>query len=102
MARVEATRQSGPWGIVVFLSVAFVINYIDREVVFAIFPLLQRDLRFSPTQLGLAGRLADIVQRRWMVCASLVLWSIATLGTTFSYSIAQFLFWRVVMGITEA
>jgi MFS family permease len=94
-----------------------VINYIDREVVFAIFPLLQRDLRFSPTQLGLAGtlftwtyslfmpvagRLADVIQRRWMVCASLVLWSIATLGTAFSYSVTQFLFWRVVMGITEA
>lgn len=117
MARVGGKRQLGPWTIVVFLSAAFVINYIDREVVFAIFPLLQRDLRFSPTQLGLAGslftwtyslsmpvagRLADVIQRRWMVCASLVLWSIATLGTAFSYSVAQFLFWRVVMGITEA
>ncbi len=117
MARGGEKRQLGPWAIVLFLSAAFVINYIDREVVFAIFPLLQRGLRFSPTQLGLAGslftwtyslfmpiagRLADVIQRRWMVCASLVLWSIATLGTASSYSVTQFLFWRVVMGITEA
>jgi hypothetical protein len=37
MAQNRTRGQFGPWGVVVFLSAAFVINYIDREVVFAIF-----------------------------------------------------------------
>ncbi|MFN0167921.1 MAG: MFS transporter [Bryobacteraceae bacterium] len=105
------------WGLVGLLWVAFLINYIDRQVVFSIFPVLRRDLGFTSEQLGLigtifiwvyslcnplVGRLADVFSRQKLIVASLVLWSFATLGTGFSYSVGAFLMWRAVMGVTEA
>lgn len=105
------------WATVAFLWFAYFLNYLDRQVVFSIFPVLRRDLGFSDTQLGLVGtlflwvyslcmpltgRLADLVRRDRLVISSLVLWSLATLGTGLSTSAAVFLFWRAVMGVTES
>src|SRR5689334_3643174 len=101
MHRDGRANSIGPWAILAFLSLVFVLNYMDRQIVFAIFPLLKRDLGFTDTQLGLAGsvftwtyslsmpitgRLADLVPRHYMVIAALVLWSIVTAATTLSHS----------------
>ena len=66
------------WAAVAFLWFAYLLNYMDRQVVFSIFPVLRSDMRFSDTQLGLVGtlfiwvyslcmpltgRLADLVRR---------------------------------------
>ena len=105
------------WATVAFLWFAFLLNYLDRQVVFSIFPVLRTDLGFSERQLGLvgavfiwvysvctpfSGRLADVVRRDRLIVSSLVLWSIATLGTGLSTSAPVFLFWRGVMGVTES
>lgn len=105
------------WFTVAVLWFAYFLNYIDRQVVFSIFPVLRTDLHFSDTQLGLVGtlfiwvyslcmpltgRLADAVRRDRLVIASLILWSLATLGTALSASVTAFLFWRAVMGVTES
>ncbi|MBV9223879.1 MAG: MFS transporter, partial [Acidobacteriaceae bacterium] len=105
------------WSVVAVLWGAFVLNYIDRQIVFSLFPVLTRDLHFSAVQLGsigtvftwsyslsmpVAGRIADIVRRDRLIAASLVLWSIATCGTGTAASVPMFLFWRAVMGVTES
>lgn len=105
------------WATVACLWLAYLLNYLDRQVVFSIFPVLRADLGFSDTQLGLVGtlfiwvyslcmpltgRLADVVRRDRLVISSLVLWSVATLGTGLSTSAPAFLFWRAVMGVTES
>ncbi|MFN7993461.1 MAG: MFS transporter [Bryobacteraceae bacterium] len=105
------------WPVVALLWIAYLVNYLDRQVVFSIFPVLTRDLGFSSAQLGLigtvflwvyslsmpiAGRISDILPRRRMVIASLILWSFATFGTGMSGSVSGLLFWRAVMGITES
>lgn len=107
----------GPWSVLTLLSVAFVLNYVDRQIVFTIFPLLRRELVFSDLQLGLAGslftwtyslcmplagRLSDIWPRQRLVVGAVVLWSLATLGTALSYTPLQFLCWRVAMGFSES
>jgi len=127
MASVATTRATVPdhggvtprlaWATVAFLWFAYLLNYLDRQVVFSIFPVLRRDLGFSDTQLGLVGtlfiwvyslcmpltgRMADRVRRDRLVIISLVLWSLATLGTALSHSAPLFLFWRAVMGVTES
>jgi MFS family permease len=99
------------------LWLAFVINYVDRQVVFSIFPALTRDLGFNNAQLGLigtifiwiysvcnplVGRISDVYSRPRLIAISIVLWSLATLGTGFATSVAMFLLLRAVMGITEA
>jgi MFS family permease len=113
----ESNHESRSWSIVALLFAAFALCYVDRQSAFAIFPVLKRDLKFSDLQLGLvgslfgwsyalsmplAGRLADVVRRDRLVIASLVLWSVAALGTASSGSAGAFLGWRVVMGLTES
>ena len=103
--------------VLLFLWIAFALNYVDRQMAFSMFPALRRDLGFTTAQLGLigslflwvytlsmpiAGRLADIWRRDRMILASLVLWSGATIGCGLSGSVAALLGWRAVMGITEA
>jgi MFS family permease len=105
------------WSVVAFLWFAFLLNYIDRQLVFSIFPMLRRDLGFTDAKLGLtgslfiwsyclcmpfAGWLADRIRRDRLIVASLILWSLATLGTALSQSASDILFWRVVMGVTES
>src|SRR3984957_3217010 len=127
MARPASPLEAAPdhggvttrlaWATVAFLWFAYLLNYVDRQAVFSIFPVLRSELGFSDTQLGLVGtlfiwvyslcmpltgRLADVVRRDRLVISSLILWSLATLGTALSASVPAFLFWRAVMGITES
>jgi len=105
-----------PWSFVALLWVAYFINYVDRQVVFSILPVLRAELHFTSTQLGLigsifiwvyslcnpvAGRIADRTRPELLLPASLALWSVATLATGLSGSVAGLLFWRGVMGLTE-
>jgi MFS family permease len=105
------------WFIVALLWMAFFLNYMDRQIVFSIFPVLKRELAFSDTQLGLlgslftwtysfcmpfTGRMSDLIPRKWQVIASIVLWSGAMIGTATSTSVNWFLFWRVLMGVVES
>ena len=105
------------WAIVALLWVTYCLNYVDRQAVFSIYPDLRSDLRFSDSQLGLigsmftwtysismvaTGRVADVLRVERIIVCSLVLWSLATLGTALSGSVWVFLFWRVVMGLTES
>lgn len=111
------TSSRSRWALVAFLWVAFALNYLDRQMVYSMFPALRADLGIAPAQLGLiggvfmwvytlsmpiAGRLADRGRREWMILASLVLWSVATLGSGWSSSEGAFLGWRAAMGVTES
>lgn len=105
------------WGLVGLLWIAYFLNYVDRQLVFSIFPALRRDLHFSNAQLGLAGsiflwvyalciavsgRLADVIPRQRVVVLSLTLWSLTTIASGLSSSVTSFLFWRGAMGVTES
>ena len=103
--------------LVAFLWIAFALNYVDRQMVYSMFPALKADLGFAGAKLGLiggvfmwvytlsmpiAGRLADIWRRDLLLVSSLVLWSVATLGCGTASSESSFLAWRGVMGVTES
>ncbi|PIU19022.1 MAG: MFS transporter, partial [Elusimicrobia bacterium CG08_land_8_20_14_0_20_59_10] len=68
-------------------------NYIDRQVLFAVFPLIKADLRLSDAQLGLlasafmlvymcfapfVGYWGDRIRRPLIIGASAVFWSLST------------------------
>ena len=110
-------RISPKWRVVVCLWIAFALNYIDRQAVLSIFPVLRKELGFTSSQLGLIGTLfnwlyalcmplagyfADGLRRDRLIVVSLILWSAATLGTAFSRSPIIFLTWRAAMGLTES
>jgi Arabinose efflux permease len=114
-ARVTAPRQA--WLLVAVLWVLALLNYLDRQVIFSVFPLLSTDLGLSNTQLGLlstvflwiygglspiSGFLADRFGRGRMISFSLLVWSAVTLLTGFSSSFTQLISARALMGISEA
>jgi MFS family permease len=113
---VNADRARA-WAFLGLLWIAFLINNIDRQSVFSVFPVLTKQLNFSGAQLGLVGsvflwtycfsnpvlgRLADVIRPDRLVIASVILWSLATLGTGLSTSASSFLFSRAVLGLVES
>ncbi len=93
------------------------LNYLDRQVIFSIFPLMGRDLGATSVQLGLCGTLfllfyglaspfagyaADRFGHRRIILLSLVIWSIASLLAGQSRSMPQMLATRAAMGLSEA
>jgi len=96
---------------------AYFLNYCDRQVVYAIYPVLKSELGFTNTQLGLtgsiflwttglssplAGKLSDRYSRQALVLWTLLLWSAVTFLTGLSTSPGMLLAGRALLGLTEA
>lgn len=105
------------WIVVLLLLVVWMLNYLDRQVIFSIFPLLQQELHVSSLQLGLlgtaflwiyalcspwAGHVADRFGKKRLICGSLLVWSAITLLTGHAHSFRQLIVLRSLMGISEA
>lgn len=43
------------WYALALLMVVYVLNFLDRTVIFILFPLIKKELAFSDTQLALLG-----------------------------------------------
>ena len=93
------------------------LNYIDRQVLFAVFPLIKIDLRLSDTELGflgsafmlsylicapLFGWLGDRWSRTRLASGGLVVWSLATAMAGFATGYRTLLAARATVGIGEA
>jgi predicted MFS family arabinose efflux permease len=93
------------------------LNYIDRQVPFAVFPRLQADLALSDTQLGLLasafmwvyltaaplfGLLADRGGRTRLMGLGVALWSGATAYSAVVRSYAALFAARAMVGVGEA
>jgi MFS family permease len=93
------------------------LNYIDRQVLYAVFPLIKSDLQLSDTALGLLGSafmlsymvvaplfgwMGDRNNRIHLAAGGLVAWSMATVGAGFARSYATLLAARSAVGIGEA
>ncbi len=93
------------------------LNYIDRQVLFAVFPLIKIDLRLSDTALGflgsafmlsyllfapLFGWLGDHWSRTRLASGGLVLWSLATALAGFAPGYRTLMAARATVGIGEA
>lgn len=96
---------------------AYFLNYADRQAVFAMRPSLRADLGMDDTSFGLvgaiflwvyaigcpvAGHLGDRMSKRFLVVASLVVWSLVTAATGCVTGSTGMLALRGAMGISEA
>jgi hypothetical protein len=43
------------WRVVAMLWCISFFNYADRQAIFSVFPLLEREMHLTPVQLGLLG-----------------------------------------------
>jgi predicted MFS family arabinose efflux permease len=106
-----------PWIVLSFLTGVNLLNYIDRQILYAVFPPIQAELGLSDTQLGVLasafmwvylstapvfGLLADRWSRPRLMGAGLAIWSGATALTGMVRSHSELLLGRGVVGIGEA
>ncbi len=92
-------------------------NYIDRQILFSVFPAVKTDLELTDTQLGLLasafmwvylsvapvfGVLADRRSRPRLMGLGVGIWSVATALSGMVRSYGQLLFGRALVGVGEA
>jgi MFS transporter, Spinster family, sphingosine-1-phosphate transporter len=109
--------KSQAYLVLLILTVINLINYIDRQILFAVFPLIKEDLFLSDKQLGfissafiivylltspIFGRLGDMLTRKWIIAFGVGLWSLATAGASIVHSYSQLFLARSLIGIGEA
>ena len=106
------------WTTVAILMVAYVLSFIDRQILNLLVAPVRRDLDISDTQmsylLGLSfalfytvcgipiGRLADVKSRRGIIAVGIVFWSLMTAGCGMARSYLSFLLFRIGVGVGEA
>ncbi len=110
--RIRAARYA-----LVILFLANLLNWCDRQIVYALFPLIQGSWRLSDTQLGLLGTAFEVAfplmsiplslfSDRWLrsklVALCLALWSLATAASGLVRSYSGLLLGRALVGTGQA
>ncbi|MBU1346425.1 MAG: MFS transporter [Alphaproteobacteria bacterium] len=105
------------WVICALLFFAITINYVDRQVLGVLKPVLEAELGWSEIDyanivfwfqaayaIGLLtfGRIMDIVGTRWGLAAAVTIWSVAAMLHAGARSVIQFSIVRFVLGLGEA
>ena len=93
------------------------VNYVDRQVIFALFPFIRHDFGLRYEQLGYLataftvvlslstfplGMLADRFSRRWVISSGVLFWSAATFFSGLAGSFRSLLTARAMVGVGEA
>ncbi len=99
------------------LSVTNLVNYLERNAIFALFEPIKRDLQFTDAHLGWlgsvyvlvfslasvpAGIASDLGSRRVVLAAGIVLWSVATSLSGLVEGFGSLLLARAVVGLGGA
>jgi len=105
------------WTICALIFFATTINYLDRQVIGILKPMLESDLNIGEAQYGyivtcfqlayafgmvIAGRLVDRYGTKIGYGASVLLWSLAAMGHALAKGAFGFGFWRALLGISES
>ena len=118
---MESTEQRSPvyagyaLGLLMFV---YILNFLDRTVIYILFPLIKKEMAFSDTQLALLGttsfvifytvlgipfgRLADKGSRTKIIAIGLVVWSLFSGLTAFTWDFWSIFICRVMVGVGEA
>jgi MFS family permease len=104
--------------VLVILTLVYVVNYLDRQILGILLPQIQKEFVLSDADLGLLGGtafavlyatlgvplaiIADRVNRRNVVAASLAIFSFMTFVSGYAMSFMQLLLARFGTGIGEA
>src|SRR5688500_752318 len=111
-----AARANYKWYVVAMLWLISFFNYADRQAIFSVFPLLEREMNLTPVQLGVlgsafawvyglgapfAGMIVDRVKRKTAILGGLHAWSLICMATVLSTNFRHLVFWRAAEGLGE-
>lgn len=111
------SRVAWPPPLVLLVTAAVFINYIDRGNLATAAPLMQDELHLSASQLGIllsafyysyvpcmpfTGWLAERYGAKRVLGAGVALWSVATLATGFAGGFLALLLLRLMLGVGES
>lgn len=112
-----ATRSAPVFGLVLLITIAIFLNYIDRGAIGIAAPLMKTELALSATRFGIAvsaffwvyapiqllvGRMCDRLPVYRVYGAGVALWAASTLLTSFVGGLVSLLCLRVLLGIGES
>ena len=111
-----ATR--GAWTTLIVMALATLVAFTDRQILSLLVEPIKADLGLTETNFGvvqglafaiaygvgaiLMGRLADLFNRRNLMCCGVALWTLATVGCGYSHTFHALFVNRVLVGIGEA
>jgi MFS transporter, ACS family, hexuronate transporter len=105
------------WTVCALIFFATTVNYLDRQVIGILKPLLESDLGIGEKDYAhiimafqllygvgmvIAGRLIDKFGTKLGYGISVILWSIAAMGHALAKGVWGFGFWRGFLGVSEA
>jgi MFS family permease len=116
-AAAQAVRPSA-WYALAVLTLVYVLNFLDRTLIYILLPLVKREMAFSDLQLAILGatsfaifytllgvpfgRLADRTTRKRMIAVGLAVWSLFSGLTGFAHGFGTMFVCRMMVGVGEA
>jgi len=103
--------------VLLVLTLINFVNWIDRQIVYPLFPLIKNDFHVSYAELGWLvaafsivhglgslglGRVADLTSRKKVISYGVAFWSVATLMSGVAVSFRSLLACRASVGVGEA
>lgn len=110
---------TGPrkWLLCVLLFLATTLNYLDRQTLSILAPIIQRDMGLDNADLGVlfsvfyyaytlsqfaVGALLDRLNLRWAYGGAVLAWSAVASGTAMAAGFAGLLGFRLLLGVAES
>lgn len=106
------------WYVVVLLMLFYVLSFMDRQIIAVLIDPIKADLSLSDVQISLLGglsfvlfysttgifigRLADSMNRPWLIAMGVFIWSLTTAISGLAGKFWQLLFLRMGVGLGES
>jgi MFS transporter, ACS family, hexuronate transporter len=105
------------WAICALLFMVITINYVDRQVLGVLKPMIEDELGWSETDFGnivsafqlsygigllVVGRLLDKIGTRWGMAIAIALWSVAAMFHAAARTVLAFMLARIALGFAES
>jgi MFS family permease len=106
------------WYALAVLTAVYVLNFLDRTLIYILFTPIKKEMAFSDLQLAVLGttsfvifytllgipfgRLADRVVRKNLIAGGLAVWSVFSGLTGFAHGFWPLFLCRVMVGVGEA
>jgi MFS family permease len=106
------------WYALVILTLVYLLNFLDRTLIFILFQPIKNEMGFSDLELGILGpasfaifytvlgipfgRMADRTTRKYLIAGGLAVWSLFAGLTGFAGGFWTMFVCRVMVGVGEA